>query len=189
MSCIFCHSLDSSHSEEPAASGVDSMEESSDECWDSDSDVSVSDTDSDYVPTPVAIKVSRTDLPNEVTIMEVSQLEKFVESINKVRRCVTPHCVGELIPVKFNSSGLGGTISLSYAYSVCAVKGAVFKASVKYPLGNMSNVSRSLQVAFILAGCTHATYYKTLRHALGIKAVNERVFNRTDVSSSKSDAR
>ena len=123
MSCISCHSLDSSHSEEPAASGVDSMEESSDECWDSESDVSVSDTDSDDVPTPerpVAIKVSRTDLPNEVTIMEVSQLEKFVESINKVRRFVTPHCVGELIPVKFNSSGLGGAISLSYACSVCA---------------------------------------------------------------------
>ena len=39
MSCIFCHSLDSSHSEEPATSVVDSMEESSDECWDSDSDV------------------------------------------------------------------------------------------------------------------------------------------------------
>ena len=120
MSCISCHSLDSSHSVEPAASGVDSMEESSDECWDSESAVSVSDTDSDDVPTPerpVARKVSRTDLPNEVTIMEISQLEKFVESINKVRRCVTPHCVGELIPVKFNSSGLGGAISLSYACS------------------------------------------------------------------------
>ena len=37
----------------------------------------------------------------------------------------------------------------------------------------------SLQVAFILAGCTHATYYKTLRHALGIKTVGERVFMRT----------
>ena len=89
---------------------------------------------------PVAIKVSRTDLPNKVTIIEVSQLEKFVELINNVRRCVTPHCVGELIPVKLNSSGLGGANSLSYACSVCAVKGAVFEASVKYPLGNMSNV-------------------------------------------------
>ena len=152
------------------------MEESSDECWDSKSDVSVSDTDSVCVPTPerpVARKVSRTD------IMEVSQLEKFVDSINKVRRCVTPHCVGELIPVKINSSGLGGAISLLYACSVCAVKGAVFEASVKYPLGNMSNVSMSLQVAFIVAGCTHATYYKTQRHALGIKAVTEPVFRRT----------
>ena len=43
----------------------------------------------------------------------------------------------------------------------------------------MSNISMSVQVAFILAGCTHATYYKTLRRALGIKAVNERVFMRT----------
>ena len=57
-------------------------------------------TDSVYVPTPerpVAMKVSRTDLPNEVTSTEMTQLETFVESINKVRRCVTPHCVGELI--------------------------------------------------------------------------------------------
>ena len=52
MSCIFCHSLESSHSEEPATSVVDSMEESSTACWDSDSDVSVSDTDSVCVPTP-----------------------------------------------------------------------------------------------------------------------------------------
>ena len=64
-----------------------------------------------------AHRLSHTDFPNEVTILEVTQLEKFVESINKVRRCVTPHCVGELIPIKF---GLGGAISLSYACSVCA---------------------------------------------------------------------
>ena len=45
------------------------------------------DTDSEYVPTPerpVALKVSRTDLPNEVAFMEVYQQEKFVESINKI---------------------------------------------------------------------------------------------------------
>ena len=40
-------------------------------------------------------------------------------------------------------------------------------------------MSLQVHVAFILAGCTHATYYKTLQHALGIKAVNERVFMRT----------
>ena len=180
---MFFYSLDASHSEEQTASGVDSVnDESTDECWDSESAVSGSDTDSEYVPTPerpVTLKVSRTDLPNEVAFMEVYQQEKFVESINKIRRCVTPHYVGELIPVKVNSSGLGGAISISYACSVCAVKGAVFESSVKYPLGNMSNISMSIQVAFILAGCTHATYYKTLRRALGIKAVNERVFMRT----------
>ena len=105
---MFFYSLDASHSEEQSASGVDSVnDESTDECWDSESAVSGSDTDSEYVPTPerperpVTLKVSRTDLPNEVAFMEVSQLEKFVESINKIRRCITPHCVGELICVKF----------------------------------------------------------------------------------------
>ena len=32
VSFLFCHSLDSSHSEESATSGVDSIKESSDEC-------------------------------------------------------------------------------------------------------------------------------------------------------------
>ena len=94
VSCIFCHY------EEPAASVVDSMEESSDECWDSNYDVS----DTVTFPTPerpVAIKVSRTTIT------------QFVESINKAQRCVTPHCVGEL---KFNSR------SLSYACSVYTVQ-------------------------------------------------------------------
>ena len=40
-----------------------------------------------------------------------------------------------------------------------------------YELVNTSEISVCVQVAFILAGCTHATYYKTLQHALGIEAV------------------
>ena len=79
---MFFYSLDASHSEEQTASGVDSVnDESTDECWDSESAVSGSDTDSEYVPTPerpVTLKVSRTDLPNEVAFMEVYQQEKFV---------------------------------------------------------------------------------------------------------------
>ena len=74
---MFFYSLDVSHSEEQTASGVDSVnDESTDECWDSESAVSGSDTDSEYVPTPerpVTLKVSRTDLPNEVAFMEVYQ--------------------------------------------------------------------------------------------------------------------
>ena len=34
----------------------------------------------------------------------------------------------------------------------------------------------SLQVTFIIAGCTHATYYKTLSHSLGIDAVSAPTF-------------
>ena len=37
----------------------------------------------------------------------------FWDKLEHVLQCVTPHCVGGLIPVKFNSSGLGGAISIS----------------------------------------------------------------------------
>ena len=121
---MFFYSLDASHSEEQTASGVDSVnDESTDECWDSESAVSGSDTDSEYVPTPerpVTLKVSRTDLPNEVAFMEVYQQEKFVESINKIRRCITPHCVGELIPVK--SRVVGWEVPFRFCMrAVCAL--------------------------------------------------------------------
>ena len=34
----------------------------------------------------------------------------------------------------------------------------------------------SLQVAFIIAGCTHTTYYKALSHSLGIDTVSAPTF-------------
>ena len=177
----FCSHLGSSSLEDPRCSDVDSLgeeltnesnvgEESTDVFGDSESDVGVIDNDSVYIPTPerpIQSKVSRVDLLNKVAFMEVSQLEKFVESINKIRGCKTPQCEGDLIPVKVTSSGLGGSISISYACSKCASKCALFETSSKY-----SNIGLCVQVAFILAGSTHATYFKTLRHALGIDAVN-----------------
>ena len=168
----FCSHLGSSSLEDPRCSDVDSLgkdltnesdvgEESTDVFGDSESDVGVIDNDSVYIPTPecpIQIKVSRVDLPNKVAFMEVSQLEKFVESINKIQGCKTP-------PVKVTSSGLGGAISISYACSKCASKCALFETSSKYQLGNISNIGHCVQVAFILAGSTHATYFKTLFHS------------------------
>ena len=37
-------------------------------------------------------------------------------------------------------------------------------------------MSKCVQVAFIVAGCTHAVYYKILKSALGIDAISEPVF-------------
>ena len=148
----FCSHLGSSSLDDPTCSDVYSLgeeltnesnvgEESTDVFGDSESDVGVIDNDSVYIPTPerpIQIKVSRVDLPNKVAFMEVSQLEKFVESINKIRGFKTPGCEGDLIPVKVTSSGLGGAISISYACSKCASKCALFETSSKYQLGNIS---------------------------------------------------
>ena len=39
-----------------------------------------------------------------------------------------------------------------------------------------NDISIAVQVAFIIAGCTHITYYKVLKHALGIDAVSMPTF-------------
>ena len=51
----------------------------------------------------------------------------------------------------------------------------------KYQLRSsyISDNSVCVPVAFIIAGSIHATYYKTLQHALGIKAVSMGTFLRT----------
>ena len=40
-------------------------------------------------------------------------------------------------------------------------------------------ISKSIQVSFIVAGCTHAVYCKTLKDALGINAVGMDAFMET----------
>ena len=49
-----------------------------------------------------------------------------------------------------------------------------FESSVK--CGSTTEVVVAVQVAFLVAGCTHHTYYKTLKLALGIDAINPFVF-------------
>ena len=56
---------------------------------------------------------------------------------------------------------------------------AHFETSSKNELYNTSDISMSVQVAFIVAGCTHTTYYKILKHALGINAVQRTTFQST----------
>ena len=53
------------------------------------------------------------------------------------------------------------------------------KTSSKNELYNTSDISMSVQVAFIVAECTHTTYYKTLKHALGIDTVQWTSFQST----------
>ena len=159
--------------EDLRSSDVDSLGmESTD---DSDTNVSVQDNDSLYIPTPerpLPLKASCVGLPHKMVFMDLSRLDQFVDTINIIRGCKTPRCDGALIPVNLNSSGLGGGLCVSYSCSKCTSKHAVFETSSKYQLGKMSAVSMCVQVAFILAGSTHATYYKTLPHALGMDAVS-----------------
>ena len=93
--------------------------------------------------------------------------------------CATPGCKGKLTLVHVKSAGLGGVVSIGYNCTGCVSQTAVFETSAKYELDNTTEVSVAVQVAFIIAGSTHMTYYKTLKHALGIKAVPWEYFQST----------
>ena len=99
--------------------------------------------------------------------MDLNQLDKFIKQVNQIRYCATPGCKGALSPI---SLGLGGAVSDTYACNGCASQWALFETSSKYELGTTTEIGIATQVAFIyiIAGCTHITYCKVLKHALGI---------------------
>ena len=116
-------------------------------------------------------------LANKIVFMDLSQLDKFVKSINKTRGCKTPNCRGNLVPVRVKSTGLGGAVSISYMCSGCVTQNVML--DTKFTSNICSEISVSIQVAFIVAGCTHATYTRALKHALGIDTVNMDTFLKT----------
>ena len=153
----------------------DSFEGESGDSWESEPETN----DSLYIPTPKRQdKVRPMDLPNKLGFIALPQLGRFLEMVNTIRGCKTPGCMGNLVPVSVDSQGLGGSFSISCYCDGCSLKGAVFETSMKHEgeCGSTNAVKMCVQVAFIIAGSTHAVYYKTLKHALGIEAVGEHAF-------------
>ena len=94
--------------------------------------------------------------------------------MNEIRGCKTPGCKN-LVPVH---EGLGGTFSITWCCDGCSMNPVVFDTCVKNEKlhGNTNAVGMCVQIAFIIAGNTHAVYYKTPKYALGIDAVSIDVF-------------
>ena len=126
--------------------------------------------------------IQAVSVPQKVCLMDLTQLDNFVKQLNSMRMCATQGCMGELTPVKVSTFGLGGAVSIKYNYNVCDKQEAHFETSSKSELYNTSFISISVQVAFIVAGCTHTTNYKTLKHALGIDAVQWTTFQSSKCS-------
>ena len=82
-----------------------------------------------------------------------------------------------LLPLHSTVIGLGVPSQLG-TLAMGNLKGATFKAHSKCEtvLAGSNTISVSLQVAFIIAGSTHATYCKTLGHSLGIDVVSSSTF-------------
>ena len=136
-----------------------------------------------YIPSPdqvVRKKLLKSScIPLKVCFMDLSQLDMFMNQLNKIRACTTPGCKGSLVPDRVRSTGLGGAVSIKYMCNGCVCKTALFETSSKYELTGSNDISIAVQVAFIIAGCTHITYHKVLKHALGIDAVSMSTFQST----------
>ena len=144
---------------------------------------SCSGDDSLYLPTPERmVRDSRNNpaiVPSNVCFMDLTQLDKFMELVNEMRVCATFGCKGKLTPIRVKSVGQGSAVSISYICNGCGSRTALLETSARYELGGSNKVSIAAQVAFIIAGCTHATYYKVLKHALGMEAVQWEAFQST----------
>ena len=98
-------------------------------------------------------------VPQKVCFMDLTQLDRFIVQLNGMRMCATPGCKGKLIPIKASTFRLGEAVSIKYNCNGCGKHEAHFETSSQGGLYNTSEIM-SVQVAFIVAGCTHATYYK-----------------------------
>ena len=157
---------------------ADSLSVSEDSYEETDSlNVTVESNDGSlYIPTPqrnVRESIKNVEIvPSKVCSMDLKQLDEFIKRVNQIRCCATPGFKGVLSPIDVRSVGLGGAPSITYACNGCASQWALFKTLSKYKLSNATEISVAAQVAFIIAGCTHVTCYKVLKHALGIKGAS-----------------
>ena len=82
--------------------------------------------------------------------LELKQLEYFVEVLNSIQRCVTPGCLGALVPSTLKSIGLSGAISITFSCLMHHIPNESMEVQPKL-------IAVAVQVAFLVAGCTHTT--------------------------------
>lgn len=72
----------------------------------------------------------------------------------------------------------GGTVNIKFACSGCKKRKVTYHTSTN-DLTGIPNLSLSLRVACIAAGCQYATYDKIFKHYLGMHTVNFNQFYHT----------
>jgi len=87
--------------------------------------------------------------------------------------------VGNLAPLSFKTKGLGGAVTVDYVCDGCGSQAVQFESSSKYELLDSTEIGIAIQVAFIISGCTYATYNRVLHQAFGIDAYSSDLFSST----------
>ena len=145
----------------------------------SSSSSSSDDSDaSKYFPTPIrhtmAGQTPLASLPNKCCVTEIQQLGSFIRKTN--RGCERKGYRGKIVPVEVVTKNLGGAVKIVYRCRKCSSY-SLFGSRSNPTMGSLQqrNISMATQVAFISAGCTHATCKKVLR----ISAVSFEAFMST----------
>ena len=102
--------------------------------------------------------------------MDLIRLEEFTKQLNHIHMCDTPGCKGELIPVHVNSAGQGGAVTIRYSCNSCISQTAVLETQSTSLAIPMKRASPCKLLSLLLV--VHMTYYKVLKHALGIDAIH-----------------
>ena len=145
-----------------------------DEEEDRDTSFVSENTDSLYLPTPQRNWVKNIEpitLPKKLFVGSLTEVDTFIKMTNEIRRCVTPGCKGQLVPLLFDTKGLGGAVKVYYGCDGCDISTVCFESSLKNELLTSSEIGAAIQVGFIVSGCMHATYCKVLKLSLGLDAV------------------
>ena len=154
------------------------------ESWSSDDSCSSSslseESSSEYCPTPLKkARFNSVSLGDGLFVCQTSQLQEFIDQINKTSSCYTPNCNGKLVPVDIKLVGLGGSVTVKFSCSQCTERVLNFTSSADISFSRRTMSSLAIQVAFIAKGCMHSQYYKILKQYLGISAVNPTTFYET----------
>ena len=153
--------------------------------------------DSEYIPTPLrvlersyppklvndchpiaiaACTVPACTVPAKCCVIDMRQLDFLIDQIN--RGCKATGCKGKFLPIKVDTRGMGGNANITYRCDQCG-SSAYFQHATN--TSGRNDISLALQVAFITAGCTHATYatYAKALQVMGIDAVDAPTFMST----------
>ena len=94
-----------------------------------------------------------------------------MEEMSAQRICTIEGCIGTVVPMSADRTGLSRGASIQEACDGCTLNNLFFKTST---LAQESRYIASLSVAlaFLLAGHVNSGYHTTLGHGIGIPALH-----------------
>ena len=79
-------------------------------------------------------------------------MEALLKMINEICGCVTPSWKGQLVPLSFDTKGLGGAVKIYYGCDACDTSPVSFESSLKSESLTSSEIGAAIQVGFIVSG-------------------------------------